>query len=111
MPILLLEVNMKVEINLPNSFIDKLLERYGYVRKNVKVGYTVYSYMDGELENHLDCVSYYNKDIAYRVDEKPEFLGSASIITQSMIEGYELEKVVGELFNRALVQTICLNIF
>jgi hypothetical protein len=102
---------MKVEINLPNAFIDKLLERYGYMRKNVRVGYTIYAYRDDELESHLDCVSYYNKDIAYRVDKKPEFLDSAGLITPSMIEEYELEKVVGELFNKALVQTIAVNIF
>jgi hypothetical protein len=102
---------MKVEINLPNAFIDKLLERFGYMRKNVRVGYTIYAYSDNELQNHLDCVSYYNKEIAYRVDKKPEFLDSTSLITPSMIEEYELEKVVGELFNKALVQTIAVNIF
>ena len=102
---------MKVEINLPNAFVDKLLERYGYMRKNVRVGYTIYAYSDEELETHLDCVSYYNKDIAYRADKKPEFLDSTDLITPSMIEGYELEKVVEELFNKALVQTIAVNIF
>ena len=101
---------MKVEINLTNEFIDNLLKRFGYKRDNIRVGYTIYAYSDDELRNHLECVSYYNQDIAYKIDDKPEFL-NGGLVTTSMVEPYELDKVVNELFNMALAETIGINIF
>jgi hypothetical protein len=101
---------MKVNINLSQETIDKLLKKYGYKRSVIKVGYTTYEYPDEELHNHLDCVNYYNQEIAYSIDNKPKEL-DCSLVTPSMVEKYKIENVVNELFNKAFYQMMCINLF
>jgi hypothetical protein len=96
---------MKVNINLSKQAIDKLLEKYGYKRSYIKIGYSVYAYQEEELYKHLECVSYYQAEVAYPAKNKPKEL-TLGLITPSMAEPYLINNVVDILFNKLLVEKL-----
>lgn len=95
---------MKIDIELSNADIDKLLTKYGYRQGKVAVYYNMYGDDEEIFKYGNDGVHHYFVDVAWNGD-KPECL-CAEHPTMETIKDFLLERVVNELFLKSLLNLV-----